>query len=416
MGEWKRVKLSDLGRVVTGKTPSTKNEAFWNGSIPFVTPGDLQSTKHIFGTARYVTDDGANAVVSAVLPAGSICVSCIGVIGYVGITTTTSLSNQQINSIVVNQENDRDFVYYLLKGKWDEFKQMEGFSSVVSILNKSTFSDIEACVPDLPTQRRIAAVLGALDDKIEVNRKICENLEAQAQALFKAWFVDFEPFKGTMVDDSLWGEHPKELEYVRVGDINPVLETGSRPKGGAATSGIPSIGAENVKQLGVFDFGAKKYIPEEFAQKLKRGKIHGYELLLYKDGGKPGMFKPHFSMFGEGFPYEECYINEHVFKVDFGSCETNVFAYFYFKSQYVFNWLETNGAKAAIPGINQTNVLDVMMPNPEHVLVKQFGEKVLPAFKMIFTKCKESCALAAMRDALLPKLMSGELAVEKVEV
>ena len=170
-----------------------------------------------------------------------------------------------------------------------------------------------------------------------------------------------------------------------------------------------------MKQLGVFDFGSKKYIPEEFAQKLKRGKIHGYELLLYKDGGKPGMFKPHFSMFGEGFPYEECYINEHVFKVDFGSCETNVFAYFYFKSQYVFSWLETNGAKAAIPGINQANVLDVMMPDPKHALVKQFGEKVLPAFKMIFTKCKESRALAAMRDVLLPKLMSGELSVEKVE-
>ena len=308
------------------------------------------------------------------------------------------------------------FVEYFLVAIKDRLLTLASAGATRNALTKETIQNLEVPLPPLPTQRRIAAVLGALDDKIEVNRKICENLEAQAQALFKAWFVDFEPFKGTMVDDSLWGEHPKELEYVRVGDLNPVLEAGSRPKGGAATSGIPSIGAENVKQLGVFDFGSKKYIPVEFAQKLKRGKIQGYELLLYKDGGKPGMFKPHFSMFGEGFPYEECYINEHVFKVDFGSCETNVFAYFYFKSQYVFSWLETNGAKAAIPGINQANVLDVMMPDPKHALVKQFGEKVLPVFKMIFIKCKESRALAAMRDALLPKLMSGELAVEKVEV
>ena len=283
-------------------------------------------------------------------------------------------------------------------------------------LNAQVIKEFELSLPPLPTQRKIAAVLSSLDDKIENNRKICANLEAQAQAIFKSWFVDFEPFGGKQITDVIWGNHPEELRYVKVGNLNPILETGSRPKGGAALSGIPSIGAENVKQLGEFDFGAKKFIPEEYAAKLKRGKINGYELLLYKDGGKPGMFKPHFSMFGEGFPYEECYINEHVFKVDFGNRATNIFAYFYFKSQYVFSWLEMNGGKAAIPGINQSNVLDVMMPDPTHKLVQEFGESVEPLFKMIFNHCKESRALAATRDALLPKLMSGEIDVEKVKI
>lgn len=276
--------------------------------------------------------------------------------------------------------------------------------------------EYEFPLPPLPTQRKIAAVLGALDDKIENNRKICANLEAQAQALFKSWFVDFEPWGGKMVSDDVWGNHPEALKYIPVSSLNPILETGSRPKGGAVSSGVPSIGAENVKHLGVFDFNAAKFIPIEYAEKLKRGKINGFELLLYKDGGKPGMFKPHFSMFGDGFPFKDCYINEHVFKIDFGSPEANIFSYFYFKSHYVYNWLETNGSKAAIPGINQSNVLDVMMPDIENVYVKKFGSDILPFFHRIFKTCKESRSLAELRDALLPKLMSGELDVGEVAV
>lgn len=417
MGEWKRVKLGDLIRPVS-ETYHAKHDlvVLVNTSDVFegkITNHLLVPNENLAGQFKKTFQKG-DILFSEIRPANKRYALVVQ-----DDTSNYIASTKLMVLRLVDKTVDLQFIYHFLTSNcmltYLQSRAEDRSGTFPQITFESELNDFVLDIPDLPTQRRIAVVLGALDDKIEVNRKICENLEAQAQALFKAWFVDFEPFKGTMVDDSLWGEHPKELEYVRVGDLNPVLEAGSRPKGGAATSGIPSIGAENVKQLGVFDFGSKKYIPVEFAQKLKRGKIQGYELLLYKDGGKPGMFKPHFSMFGEGFPYEECYINEHVFKVDFGSCETNVFAYFYFKSQYVFSWLETNGAKAAIPGINQANVLDVMMPDPKHALVKQFGEKVLPVFKMIFIKCKESRALAAMRDALLPKLMSGELAVEKVE-
>lgn len=312
---------------------------------------------------------------------------------------------------------DQLFLYYcILSQDFEQYIDSIKTGTTISHISLGQLSEYEIPLPPLATQKKIAAVLGAIDDKIETNRKICANLEAQAQALFKSWFVDFEPFGGKMLDDDIWGTHPRDLKYVKVSSLNPILETGSRPKGGATSSGMPSIGAENVKRLGVVDFSAAKFIPYDYANQLKRGRIHGYELLLYKDGGKPGMFKPHFSMFGEGFPYQECFINEHVFKVDFGSREINVFAYFYFKSHNVFHWLETNGSKAAIPGINQSNVLDVMMPDPSNILVQAFGSKVLPLFKRIFIASKESRALASMRDALLPRLMSGEIDVEKVEV
>ena len=184
---------------------------------------------------------------------------------------------------------------------------------------------------------------------------------------------------------------------VQIVNIPHVLETGKRPKGGAVASGIPSIGAENVKQLGVVNFSSAKFIPEEFAAKMKTGAINGYELLLYKDGGKPGTFIPHFSMFGEGFPYQKFFINEHVFKLDFGNKGFNEFAYFFMQTDYAYHWLANNGGKAAVPGINQQNVNE-------------------PLFTTILKNCAQNVKLAELRDTILPKLMSGELNISALDI
>lgn len=170
------MKIKDLGTVVTGKTPSTKQKEYWNGKIHFVTPADLQRGKHVFKTDRYITDAGKNAVKGSILPSNSICVSCIGNIGYVSITTQECVSNQQINAIIPNQNNDPDFIYYLMKNLWPYFKNYEGQSTTVSILNKSQFSDIDVPEIDINTQKRIASVLSSIDSKIELNNKINDNL------------------------------------------------------------------------------------------------------------------------------------------------------------------------------------------------------------------------------------------------
>ena len=108
------MQLSDLGTIITGKTPTTKKEEYWNGNVPFVTPGDLQGTKHISKTARYVSVDGMQAVKGAILPKNAVCVSCIGNIGYVGVTTKKCISNQQINSIIASEDHNHDYIYYLI--------------------------------------------------------------------------------------------------------------------------------------------------------------------------------------------------------------------------------------------------------------------------------------------------------------
>lgn len=247
---------------------------------------------------------------------------------------------------------------------------------------------------------------------IDVN----DNLLQQAKTVFKNTFIDFEPFDEPLVESPIGSLVPESLKMVQIQDLNPLLETGKRPKGGAVSEGIPSVGAENVKELGVFDSSTAKYIPFEFAQTMKKGKIEGYELLLYKDGGKPGTFIPHFSMFGEGFPYSEFYINEHVFKLDFNNRGYNEFAYLYMQTDYPYHWLANNGGKAAIPGINQQNVKDIWIYHPDHPKVKKFCEWVQPIFTNIFANCSQNMKLAELRDALLPRLMSGELDVSDINL
>ena len=265
-------------------------------------------------------------------------------------------------------------------------------------------------------QERIAGVLEALDKKIQLNTEINENLLQQAKTLFKSWFVDFDPFDEPMIEGPSGYQIPQSLKMVQIQDLPHILETGKRPKGGAVSEGIPSVGAENVKQLGVFDSSSAKFIPHEFAASMKKGKIEGYELLLYKDGGKPGTFTPHFSMFGEGFPYEEFYINEHVFKLDFNDRGYNEFAYLYMQTDYPYHWLANNGGKAAIPGINQQNVNEIWIYHPSHPLVQEFCKWVQPLFTTVFTNCAENMKLSKLRDTLLPKLMSGELDVSELEL
>ena len=172
------MQISDYGKVITGKTPTTKKPNYWNGNIPFVTPGDIQGTKHILSTARSVSKEGIDAVKGAKLPKGAICVSCIGNIGYVGITEAECISNQQINSIIVNNDHDANYVYYVMKYLWPYFKNYEGQSTTLSILNKTQFSKIEVPEKSIEEERKIASLLSSLDDKIEMNEAINKNLAA----------------------------------------------------------------------------------------------------------------------------------------------------------------------------------------------------------------------------------------------
>lgn len=306
-----------------------------------------------------------------------------------------------------NEKSETQFLAYLLSIM--DLGRLSGQSAQPG-LSVKTLKIQKVSLPNLSDQRKIAGILSALDSKIENNNKINANLEAQAQALFKSWFVDFTPFKDQPFVDSELGPIPQGLKICQISDISHTLETGRRQKGGAVSEGIPSVGAEHVKGMGTYDYSKTKYISPEFANKLKTGKINGYELLIYKDGGKPGYFIPNFSIFGEGYPFDLCYLNEHVFKLDFLQNKGyNIFNYFQFKTNYVMSFLNAQGGKAAIPGINKKDIECIYTFAPNNPKVVEFGNFALPLFTKILRNCVENQRLAALRDTLLPKLMSGEI-------
>ena len=194
--EWKDFGLSEIGRIVTGKTPLTSQSENFGGDIPFITPSDMDDRKTISHTERCLTEVGAKSVISSVIPAGSIIVSCIGSdMGKAAIAGRRSVTNQQINAVVVDEERfDSEFIYYNLSRRKGEIRSYAG-GSAQPILNKSGFSGLIVSCPSIETQREIARVLRSLDDKIELNCRMNATLEAMAQALFKSWFVDFDPVK-----------------------------------------------------------------------------------------------------------------------------------------------------------------------------------------------------------------------------
>ena len=241
--------------------------------------------------------------------------------------------------------------------------------------------------------------IGRLISDISVN----DNLEAIAQTAFESEFIAFNGNANVQVDTEL-GQIPYNIPIKQVSEIDPRIESGKRPSGGAITSGYPSLGADCAKGLGCYDNSKAKYVPFDFAENMSKGIVRGYELLAYKDGGKPSEFIPEFSIYGEGYPFDEFAINEHVFLIDFGSPEANWFAYFLFKSKYVYNLLAALGGKSAIPGINQQDIGNLYVIDPTSEIALEFGKKYLPCLTTILRNCKEILTLEELKNGLLTTL------------
>lgn len=321
--------------------------------------------------------------------------------------------NPQLVVLKNISENAEFLSYYIKSALFQSVLKSIVVGSAIPTLSQKNLANIMINVPkEVEEQRRIASILSSLDRKIELNNKINADLEEMAQAIFKNWFVDFEPFKNGKFVDSELGMIPEGWKVSQIADIPHILENGKRPKGGAVEKGIPSVGAEHVKGMCTYDYSKTKYINCEFAAKLKTGKINGYELMIYKDGGKPGYFIPNFSIFGEGYPFENCYLNEHVFKLDFdGNKEFNIFCYFFFKTEQIMSYFNAQGAKAAIPGINKKDVENIYIFSPDNESVIKFGEFAYPLFKQMLKNAIENRTISLLRDTLLPRLMSGEIEV-----
>ena len=392
--------ISDLGKVITGKTPRTSILENYGGKIPFLTPSDNLSEKFSPTTFKTLTKIGLNEVKNCLLPSKSICVSCIGSdLGKVVLTKKPTVTNQQFNSIVPNEENDADFIYYLMTVVGKHLNYLSKTSTAVPIINKSTFANYEIEIPNIKEQKRIGKILSSIDDKIELNRRINDNLEQQAQALFKSWFVDFEPFKGRKFVDSELGMIPEGWRVEELGNItNSITE-----KAGNRT---------DVKVLSPVNTGELLLSEEYFTKQVYSKNLAKYIMVAPND-----------------FSYNPARINIGSIGMntfDFSGCVSPVYVVFRCEKGYhhFFNIFKTTKNfkeevnTRAIGGVRQTlsykdfSLIKIVYPPKE--VVEQFNKIYSHIMTLIKKNVLENKRLDQTRDTLLPKLMSGELKINDI--
>ena len=191
------------------------------------------------------------------------------------------------------------------------------------------------------------------------------------------------------------------------------ISSGSRPKGGAQKSGIPSIGAEKIEKFGVYDYYSEKYISEEYYEKLKNGKIKSGDVLLYKDGAYTGKV----SMSLNSFPHNKAAVNEHVFILNTENNWAQNYLYFTLSNKDNREMLYRLAcSKAAQPGLNQKELksIEVNICSKENII--NFENIVKPLMEKIASNSLENRNLSQLRDTLLPKLMNGEIDLENINI
>ncbi|GBC61389.1 restriction endonuclease subunit S [Desulfonema ishimotonii] len=446
--EWTEITIGDLGKVITGKTPSTHDDANFGGHIPFVTPRDLNGTRKITKTERYLTEMGTKSIKNAVIPAHAVMISCIGSdMGKAAIASECCVTNQQINSIIVGKQFDHKYVYYNLSTRKDEIRGLAG-GSAQPILNKRNFSQLDILLPPLPEQRAIAHILGSLDDKIELNRRMNETLEAMAQAMFKSWFVDFDP----VIDNALAAgneipETLKEKAAVRksLGDARKPLpeeirnlfpsefeysdEMGWIPKGWEVKTldelvdliggGTPKtsvieywngnipwfsvVDAPNVTDVFVID--TEKHITQLGLDKSST-KILPIGTTIVSARGTVGKC----AMTGKPVA-----MNQSCYGVRGKSNISNTFVYYTIREKVTD--LQRSGHGSVFNTITRDTFKTIQMPFGETDLTQELEKQIKPDFDRILANCHQIENLSNLRDTLLPKLLSGEIRIpEKGEV
>ena len=327
-------------------------------------------------------------------------------------------------------DEDTRYLYYALSTV-DVRPFVSG--SVQAKVSQSNLNRIPVLYPDEASRRAVVQVLGTLDDKIDLNRRMNETLEEMARAIFKSWFVDYDPVRAKMegrwrrgeslpglpadlydlfparLVDSELGEVPEGWEVRGLGECLSAIVSGQRPRGGAVESGVPSIGAENIIGLGRYNFTSEKYVPVDFFPKLKDkgADVRNGDVLLYKDGAHIGRK----TYFDRSFPHSECAVNEHVLILRMQEPAAQRHLFFWLDQPWMTQEIVTLNSNSAQPGINQTAVRGLPLLVPPTSLLAAFDRVAGAMTDRIFANCHESRTLGALRDILLPRLVSGEVGV-----
>ena len=393
--------LSDLVDVIGGGTPKTTEESYWNGSIPWLSVKDFcGDKKYVYNTEKSITVEGLHNSSTKLLHKDNIIISARGTVGELAMIPYDMAFNQSCFGLIPKGNNDPHFVYYLLKDKVRSLKsQTQG--SVFDTITKATFDRIECADYSEEDQHRIASILSSLDRKIVLNNKINADLEEMAQAIFKNWFVDFEPFKDGKFVDSELGMIPEGWKVGSLGDMGTIVcgKTPSKANSNYYGGDIPFIK--------IPDMHGKVFVESSEDRLTEQGSLSQIKKLI-----------PPYSLM------VSCIATVGLVSINTKPSHTNqqintIIPHNKSALFYLYQYIKNNEELLKNMGRGGTTTLNVNTKSfsnirlfiPSDIALLQFHQIVEGLFKKIELNMQESRTLSLLRDTLLPRLMSGEIEV-----
>ena len=369
MENWKEYKLHEIGEIVGGATPSTKDSTNYDGEISWITPKDLSNFigRYIQRGERSITQKGFDSSSCQILPKGSILFSSRAPIGYIAIAANELCTNQGFKSVIpYNNVVDNIFLYYLLKYNK---KKIEGLGSGTTFkeVSAKVMQNFEIRIPCIQTQKRIVNILSSLDDKIELNRRINDNLEQQAQALFNEMFPHITEGEN-MIGDLIMPKRGKGLlsKNAIKGDI-PVVAGGIEPatyhNQANTTAPVLTIAASGANA----------------------GYINLWHIPVWAS--------------------DSSYIDD--------SITPNVYFWYIMLKKRQKEIFDAQVGSAQ-PHIYPKHIAELPMNVAFVEKIAEYNEIITPIFEKKGQLFLESKRLTSLRDTLLPKLMSGELKINDI--
>ena len=393
MEEWKEYRYTDLATIIGGGTPKTSVPEYWSGEIPWLSVKDFVSvTKYVYDTEKHISELGLLNSSTKLLEKNDIVISARGTVGAMAMIPYPMCFNQSCFGLRGNNIVDKNFLYYLTRTKVDELRKT-AHGSVFDTITRETFDNLRCLVPPLQTQQKIGNILSSLDSKIELNKRINDNLEQQAQALFKSWFVDFDPFKDRKFVDSELGKIPEGWKVGYLSEIADII-MGQSPNGSTYNENGEGI----IFYQGRAEFGTRFPSIRLFTTNPTR--IAPANSILISVRAPVGDIN---------ITHKECCIGRGLASA---VSRTNKSAFLLYTLFSLKSDLDKFNAEGTVFGsINRKALETLKILIPTNDIISKFEAIVASMDQQILTLHLESENLKILRDTLLPKLMSGERSV-----
>ena len=397
MTEWVEKKISELGNVVGGATPPTKDESnYLNGTIAWITPKDLAGLmgRYISYGERNITENGLRGCSAQLMPKHSILFSSRAPIGYIAISNNVVCTNQGFKSIVPKSNTDYMFIYYLLKYNKDKIEAM-GSGTTFKEVSGTTMKNIVLRVPSsLNVQKRIASILSSIDDKIEENNAINHNLQQQVLAMYQKMFVDSP-------NDNRKTCRADEYFDISIGKTPPRKEA----------EWFKTVQVDNIVWVSIADMGNCGLFIADSSEYLSPAAVKKFNVAIVPDNTVLLSFKLTVGRIAitDGWMTT----NEAIAHFKTQNKFINEYLYCYLKS-YNFQTLGSTSSIATAVNSKIIKAMPFVVPTDDELAV--FHNFAAPIFEKIKACQHENVQLTRLRDSLLPKLMSGEIDVSEVKI